>query len=329
MATRLFSDLTGTPAVQYSDPSPPKAGQVIAFAGATVPSGWLLCDGQEVSQTVYSELFTSISTIYATQTNPTTGAAWAAPAGGNFRVPDLRGLMLRGVGSPSGGTAVTLGGFQDDQMQGHIHSYTSHQGATQANTGGAAYGPTASNTGSPITDGTNGTPRLGTETRGKNRGVNYIIRCFNPTVVSNGTGLATDVKAGLIKSYVESTFTPGFAGTGSATYTSQSGTYTKIGNRVHFDIRIIAIRGTATGTQTIATLPISSAGVTGVSIGEIEFLDYPASTLQLVGFCSGTSIILKFVADNGVQQDFTATALNTSAGTPTTIQISGSYRATT
>lgn len=39
-------------------------GTVITFAGTTAPKGYLLCDGREVSRTVYSDLFSVIGTTY-------------------------------------------------------------------------------------------------------------------------------------------------------------------------------------------------------------------------------------------------------------------------
>src|SRR5262245_30304705 len=40
------------------------AGSVVMFGGATVPSGWLLCNGQAVSRTTYANLFAAIGTAY-------------------------------------------------------------------------------------------------------------------------------------------------------------------------------------------------------------------------------------------------------------------------
>ena len=37
------------------------AGCVMPFAGATPPNGWLLCYGQAVSRTGYSDLFAAIA----------------------------------------------------------------------------------------------------------------------------------------------------------------------------------------------------------------------------------------------------------------------------
>ena len=167
------------------------AGVVFPYSGSTAPKGWLLCDGSDISITLYADLYAAIGTTYNTQINPTTGSAWGAPTG--FRVPDYRGTFLRGTGTPSGQSAVTLGGHQGDAMQGHIHNlYGSHAGAnapsgyylpsSNANYWGvtdnlnAAVGPNPSGVGSPAADPTNGSPRTTTETRPINKGVNYIVK---------------------------------------------------------------------------------------------------------------------------------------------------------
>jgi microcystin-dependent protein len=173
-------------------------GTVFAFAGSTAPSGWLVCDGTEYSQTTYSALFAVLGSIYNTQTNPTTNAAWSTPTGGTFRVPDYRGVFLRSSGQASGQSSVTVGGNQLDAMQGHKHSITDtghthtltgsvnkddvNGGSTQGyfyGTGGIAATINSNTTGitvnSPSTDAS-GTPRTDTETRPINKGVLYIIK---------------------------------------------------------------------------------------------------------------------------------------------------------
>jgi hypothetical protein len=64
------------------------AGTVIAFAGdaGSAPSGYLLCDGREVNQSDYPDLFAAIGSLYGTA------------SGGKFKVPDFRGMFLRGAG---------------------------------------------------------------------------------------------------------------------------------------------------------------------------------------------------------------------------------------
>lgn len=67
-------------------------GTVIAFAGATPPAGWLLCNGQALSSSDYPALYSTLGTTYG---NGSTGIN----AGGDkqFNVPDLRGEFVRGL----------------------------------------------------------------------------------------------------------------------------------------------------------------------------------------------------------------------------------------
>ena len=66
-------------------------GTVIAYAGASVPAGYLLCDGSQVSRATYSNLYTAI------------GNFWGAGDGNNtFHLPDLQGRFLRGVDMGAG-----------------------------------------------------------------------------------------------------------------------------------------------------------------------------------------------------------------------------------
>jgi microcystin-dependent protein len=62
-------------------------GIVVPWGSASIPSGFLLCDGQAVSQATYAALFAIIGTTYGD------------PGGGNFNVPDLRDRTIVGVSS--------------------------------------------------------------------------------------------------------------------------------------------------------------------------------------------------------------------------------------
>lgn len=69
------------------------AGCVTAFAGSgTVPAGWFVCDGHEVSRGEHPELFAAIGVTYGSGDGSTT-----------FNLPDFRGRFLRGyLGQLSG-----------------------------------------------------------------------------------------------------------------------------------------------------------------------------------------------------------------------------------
>ena len=68
--------------------SPMPIGSVIAFAGTgSVPSGYLLCDGSDVSRTTYADLFAVISTTWGVGNGTTT-----------FGLPDTRRRSIMGKG---------------------------------------------------------------------------------------------------------------------------------------------------------------------------------------------------------------------------------------
>lgn len=66
------------------------SGVVFAFAGTSVPAGYLLCDGSLVSRTTYATLFATIGTAHGQGDGSTT-----------FNLPDYRGQFLRGVAGAS------------------------------------------------------------------------------------------------------------------------------------------------------------------------------------------------------------------------------------
>jgi microcystin-dependent protein len=77
------------------------SGTVLPFAGTTAPIGFLLCSGQAVSRSTYSDLFAAIGTTYGAGDGSTT-----------FNVPDLRGRVPAGKDDMGGGAAgrLTSGG---------------------------------------------------------------------------------------------------------------------------------------------------------------------------------------------------------------------------
>lgn len=78
-------------------------GIVNPFAGATAPSGWLLCDGTEKAIASYPELYSLLTTIYGALTNGSGGAGST-----HFRVPDLRGRTVAGKDDMGGSAASRL-----------------------------------------------------------------------------------------------------------------------------------------------------------------------------------------------------------------------------
>lgn len=171
------------------------SGTVFSFAGSTAPSGWLLCDGSEYSQTTYASLFSVLGSTYNTQINPTTGSAWASPSGGTFRVPDYRGIFLRSAGQASGLDSVVVGGHQSQGTAKNGLSNASSSvtidfnplvpvGASTASTfaatatGSAAYLPNQRHSGTTANGSAVGQVISSTDkdTRPINKGVLYIIK---------------------------------------------------------------------------------------------------------------------------------------------------------
>ena len=112
------------PAVANSVPT----GAILPYAGATAPTGFLLCQGQTVSRTTYAALYAVVGTIYNT----------GGEAGTDFRLPDLRGRYP--IGKAAAGTADTLGstfGLIDHVHSGPSHSHT---GTTDEATGAITLG---------------------------------------------------------------------------------------------------------------------------------------------------------------------------------------------
>lgn len=106
-------------------------GTIIPFAGASSPSGFLLCDGTSVSSSNYLALHSVISNTYG-------GSAYTGAAGLSFNLPDYRGRVLIGAGTGTGLTARTLGGtvgtetvtLDSTQIPAHSHPNTVSGGNT-------------------------------------------------------------------------------------------------------------------------------------------------------------------------------------------------------
>ena len=106
---------------QQTSPSPP-TGAIVAYAAATAPIGWLLCDGTAVSRTTYATLFALISTTYGVGDGSTT-----------FNVPNLKSRFPIGLdaadaamdalGETGGAKTVTLTGAESG-VPVHAHANT-------------------------------------------------------------------------------------------------------------------------------------------------------------------------------------------------------------
>ena len=67
-------------------------GALFPYAGATAPTGYLLCDGSSISSTNYLALHAVLSNTYG-------GSAYTGASGLSFNLPDLRGRLPMGAGT--------------------------------------------------------------------------------------------------------------------------------------------------------------------------------------------------------------------------------------
>jgi microcystin-dependent protein len=146
-------------------------GSIQVYPGQVAPSGWRICDGSSLSKNNYSGLYNALG-------------GSSSPYGSDdgfastFKLPDLRGLFVRGYGS-NGTNPATSGAFaqyQSDELKSHTHTYQ--------------YPGSESFTGSKFNSAKYDSPGIrtttatgGDETRPQNIALNYIIY-----VGSSGSG---------------------------------------------------------------------------------------------------------------------------------------------
>ena len=126
------------------------AGEIKMWAGDTIPDGWLLCDGSEVSKTDYPNLYAAI------------GDLWGVPnSSSNFKLPKLTGKVPVGydptdtdfnpVGHTDGEKTHTL---TIEEMPSHNHSRNYYSSDWCAN--GTKSGYHGSDTGTKKVTGSTG-----------------------------------------------------------------------------------------------------------------------------------------------------------------------------
>ena len=145
---------------------------IIQNVSATVPSGFLYCDGQAVSRTVtYARLFAFIGTAFGAGNGSTT-----------FNVPNFKGAFLRGADTQTVGsvayTAAAVGTAQQDAVQTPLTA--SNQGFFNLGAGSGRQCVARSTIGTdPVDTGTGILPRFSrtaTDNRPFNFSVYYYIR---------------------------------------------------------------------------------------------------------------------------------------------------------
>jgi len=93
-------------------------GQVSFFTMSTAPTGWLKCNGADISRTVYAKLFAVIGTTYGVGNGSTT-----------FTLPDLRGEFLRcWADDKAVDTGRAFGSLQSEDFKSHNHTLKTNNG---------------------------------------------------------------------------------------------------------------------------------------------------------------------------------------------------------
>lgn len=171
-------------------------GTVRALSSVKVPYGWLKADGSAISRTKYSKLFTKYNTEEVTVSGVLKKLLDVYGAGDStttFNIPDYREVALVGAGQNNTEGAslethdvYTVGGFKDDRVQTHTHlvrildanaSYPVLKFAYNKCGGSAGYGYDQYGANDFDVSATNEMDnRRGDTTRGKRKGVTYIVK---------------------------------------------------------------------------------------------------------------------------------------------------------
>jgi microcystin-dependent protein len=157
-------------------------GAILMWGTASPPTGWLTCDGTAISETTDAALFAVIGHGFG-----------GDPGGGNFYLPNFKGISPAGVGTQTINTrdkaGPTLGQVREDQFQGHKHlsGVAPHYAGSRygADVGSQPLANISQESGqntnawrssTPYDDSTNGTPRTEAYTHGPEIGIHFIIK---------------------------------------------------------------------------------------------------------------------------------------------------------
>lgn len=161
-------------------------GGLLAYGGASAPSGYLLCDGSAVSRTTYAALFAVLGIAYGPDDGSTT-----------FNVPDLRGRSPLGSGQGTGLSNRSIGQIGGEEthaqttaeLAAHTHTATvtdpghghHYDGGSTAGTGARALRATDLQT-----DGmTTTVDQTGISVSNATTGNGTAFNVMNPFIVTN------------------------------------------------------------------------------------------------------------------------------------------------
>ena len=249
-------------------------GMLVPMAGTSCGQGSILADGSAISRAGYAKLFSVLGTTYGTGDGSTT-----------FNIPDSRGVFLRGAGSQTISAITytgTQGTTQGDQFQGHYHPFgmdtgTLIQGSISGGSSGNEFakgsgtpnGTVQGSLSKPADDGTDGTPRYGTETRPANISVKYCIVTNGVLAMPILTGSVTSNSAGAERIERFS----GICSAASTIFSSMTGM--SIGNRstAKCTVTLPASTYSAAPTCIVSADGVTAGQATGVNVVNTTSLD--------------------------------------------------------
>jgi microcystin-dependent protein len=165
-------------------------GIVVPWGSASIPSGFLLCDGQSVSTTTYAALFAIIGYTYG-------------GSGASFLVPDLRDRTIVGVSSGNSKALAQAIGANTVTPTGNISGSTgsttlaANQIASHSHTIQALFGMAAGSGNTFISGDSN------CATANKNSGSTGGGQSHDHTLSANFAGTANSVlQPGLVLNYI-------------------------------------------------------------------------------------------------------------------------------
>jgi hypothetical protein len=146
-------------------------GGIMMFTVAGIPTGWLECDGRDLSINEYNVLYGVIGQNYKTN---------SGLANTRFQIPDMRGLFVRGWahGSDIDYAGRPLGSKQEDEFESHTHELVIQSMMSNPPVGEVPIEPIMVEN---YTERLNSTQQIlnaggGTETRPKNIALIYCIK---------------------------------------------------------------------------------------------------------------------------------------------------------
>jgi hypothetical protein len=293
----------------------PPIGSLTMWPISTPPTGWLLCNGQVVSRTVYAPLFAVIGTTFGVGDGTTT-----------FALPNYADRLPMGASLT---TTASVTGAIGASVTGSISGTTLT--VTAVGVGTLSVGSVLAGTG--VTSGTTITG-LGTGTGGTGT---YTVSTGGATFtgsISGTTLTVTAVSSGTItigQTISGTGVTGGTTITGLGTGTGGTGTYTVSASQTVASTTITATVASTTITATNNVLTVTAVASGTLVIGQTltgSGIDNGARIASLGTGTGGTGTYLLNLTDNTASVSISAApfaALNSTGGSADAITVSHTH----